>query len=251
MHFLRIGFALLWVGFFLSCEKEPPTYEYSLAGHGGSGFDMYDTPRENTPESVNYCVAFGADAVELDVQMSADGVLWTYHDEYLKDHSMICQQSSEALRQKSFDVYTLEETIAELPDVIDLYLDPKIYQTCQSNFDTAQFVSAIEKIQSIHHNDMAFLLSTPDLFEVVDNHNWTAYFTGVDYEDSKTRALENNLEGIMISLKDFSAERVSDARSSGLKTIAYNVRSAAAIEDAIEKQIDVIILDPVHLIPNY
>ncbi len=81
-NFRFFGAVLTAFFLFSFCSNdEVVSYDSTLLlGHRGSGSAAYnDSPVENTIGSVRYALEF-LDGCEVDIQMSADGTLWLYHD---------------------------------------------------------------------------------------------------------------------------------------------------------------------------
>lgn len=88
---------------------QPPPW---IVGHRGAAADAI----ENTLESLALAVAQGADMVELDVQLTADGQLVAFHDttlERLAGSPEIVEASTREQLQEQFD------PLASLPEVLD------------------------------------------------------------------------------------------------------------------------------------
>lgn len=61
-----------------------------VIGHGGTGFSDLSQYPPNSWTSVTEAIdRYGADGVEIDIQMSSDGVLFMYHDQHL-DAASFC-----------------------------------------------------------------------------------------------------------------------------------------------------------------
>ena len=193
----------------------------------------------------------GAEAVELDVQMSQDGVLFAWHNEFLEDKTRICAQSADVIQHKKNAPEPLSFVVPHIPENGILILDPKIYAFCQDDFDDSTFVSRLQSIAQAYNFEVYLQLSSSFLFPAAKSLNWPTYYAGYDYQDSKNRALSENFEGIALSNNVLSTEDVEDAHATSLKIITYNIRSAKALEQAIAKKVDVILVDQVALISNY
>ncbi len=56
-----------------------------VIGHGGAGFsDLSQHPPNSWTSATEAIDHYGADGVEIDIQMSSDGVLFMYHDQHLE-----------------------------------------------------------------------------------------------------------------------------------------------------------------------
>jgi glycerophosphoryl diester phosphodiesterase len=88
----------------------------ALCGHRGAGAG----PGENTLGAFRAAVAAGLDWVEVDVRLSADGVLVAHHDPTLRDGRPIA-----ALTAAESGCLRLEEMLAELPGHVAVDFDVK------------------------------------------------------------------------------------------------------------------------------
>src|SRR5215468_2634968 len=80
-------------------------------GHHGVGPNLGENPNipiENTVDSVTLAYALGARVVEVDVQLTADGKLAVFHNDFLSDFTCI-------------DSLTMDEVQARLPFVAELH----------------------------------------------------------------------------------------------------------------------------------
>ncbi|MCP4265812.1 MAG: glycerophosphodiester phosphodiesterase [Candidatus Brocadiaceae bacterium] len=85
------------------------TYGAELIAHRavvGSGF------KENTLEAISNSWKFGADAVELDIRMSKDGVIYLFHDKTINGTTVDSYNYSEMLK--------FDNTITKLSSVLNL-----------------------------------------------------------------------------------------------------------------------------------
>ena len=70
--------------------------------------------RENTIESFEKAVVWGADMIEFDVRRTKDNVLIAYHDEMIQGHSikdLTLGENSQMARNLGFDIPTVEEVL--------------------------------------------------------------------------------------------------------------------------------------------
>ncbi len=81
-----------------------------ILGHRGSP----RLARENSLASFNLALEEGADGIELDVHVTADGVLVAHHDEYLETHEIIAQTNYADLKRAQQAVGSDLPTLAEV-----------------------------------------------------------------------------------------------------------------------------------------
>ena len=94
----------------------------SIFAHRGGSIESY----ENTIESFSYAVDLGCEYIETDVQLSADGIPFIFHDDDLnrllgKDLIFNNLHSEEINQLRLFEVYqipTLKEVLKKFPDTL-------------------------------------------------------------------------------------------------------------------------------------
>lgn len=77
-----------------ACRKPDTALQASntiyVIGHGGTGFsDLSQYPPNSWASIIEAIERYGADGVEVDIQMSRDGILFMYHDQHL-DAASFC-----------------------------------------------------------------------------------------------------------------------------------------------------------------
>ena len=71
----------------MACKKEFPESNSKILGHAGESLLKSKSKNPpNTVESVRRAIELGADGVEIDVQMTSDGLLVAYHDGFLEGY---------------------------------------------------------------------------------------------------------------------------------------------------------------------
>lgn len=129
-------------------EMPPPPW---IVGHRGAGGEA----PENTVESFHLAVKQGADMVELDLQLTADGSLVAFHDrdlhllnqEAVPLEGLSLDQLAEAVfldrrgkKRRGDSIPTLAKTLATLPVDLPLNLELKRYGA-----DREALVSALDR----------------------------------------------------------------------------------------------------------
>lgn len=85
-----------------------------LVGHRGSGVNIGedpDRPIENTRESVRQAFQDGVKLVEVDVQITSDGVVVGFHDDFLGDFTCVNSLTLEELRARVGEVSRLKDIL--------------------------------------------------------------------------------------------------------------------------------------------
>ncbi len=118
---LGIGLAATAVATTLSSAGEPSIIEDIFAvdapfaiGHRGSGNNQGEDPTrplENTRDSVQDAFKDGISIVEVDVQITSDGKVVTFHDDFLSDYSCINAMTFKELKKRTEDVSLLKNVL--------------------------------------------------------------------------------------------------------------------------------------------
>ena len=277
MHFNRTGIGLvLLLSFFTGCEKKNwdinnlNNGKIEIIGHKGSGTSSASNPvPDNSMQSFrNALELYGADGIEMDVQMSKDGVPFLYHDEVLdtKTNMQGCISSYTAVELKECRYNNSNEQLASLEECLvycyslkqmpKIFIDTKPEFICNSEGYSAQQVL---DWYGAH------------LFEVFDaynlyNHAYVESGTAVliDYlkrRDNRIRFMLNGvipdhlplvdsmqIYGMMLGNGDIDAARVNLAHSHNLRISLFAVNNKNDAKEAIAKSPDFILTDDILLL---
>jgi glycerophosphoryl diester phosphodiesterase len=157
-------------------KTRKPAHRLAIGGHRGLGctdHDFYQTrrdiaslPVENTVESVAAAFAAGADYVEIDAVMSADGVVFTLHNVVVADHFFGTAQPAAPLHTLPFEeiaafktgrhangrIAPLSETLALIARVSpktlpwDVNIEIKGVQGADQPLETNDFIKRIADV---------------------------------------------------------------------------------------------------------
>lgn len=171
MH--RVIFVLVFFFLLTQCQKTDlsgvdnlRSNSIGIIGHGGMGFS---SPEVNLPAnslgSISKAVQnYQVDGVEVDVQMSADGTLFLYHDQRLQTLTdclgCLYQWNDEVLEDchyvRGFDTQrNNEQQLVQLQDALDLvyslnprpyiFLDLKTSLDCPNTFEYQDFLTKYQE----------------------------------------------------------------------------------------------------------
>lgn len=249
-----VGWVLAsWVSHGLAQECPCPGEDTVVIGHRGTGGDVDGNPfPENTLASFQEAVREGATMVELDVQLSQDGVLVVMHDDTVDrttDGSGCVAELDAAalgmLRAGGEPVPTLEEVFAAVD--VDLNVEIKVADEggrCPGTDRTA-LAAELARVLGAHAGERAIVVSSFDL----------AQLQAVREADPEVR-----LALLFIARGDFataaaegmdahpfvlSAQRaeVEAHRAAGLAVRPYTVNDAATMERLLRLDVDGIVTD--------
>ncbi|MEL6865788.1 MAG: glycerophosphodiester phosphodiesterase family protein [Bacteroidota bacterium] len=250
----------------------------AIIGHGGVGFPSPENERTmNSWEGINKAIfGLGADGIEVDVQISADGKAMLYHDERLQTLTncggCVYEYSAEELEDCHYRL-ELDERLSDasrlvrLERVFDLFaegerppwllLDIKLFSPCPLEVEKSVFLS----------NFSEELLSLIERYKATD---WVIVQTSslefiqklsAGNADLKLMLLISRLDAqILALLKDYSlyglgsensrlsAAEISQIHDRGLRVVLWGIGSRSKAVEAIQKSPDFIETDNIVLL---
>ena len=220
-----------------------------LAHRGGA-----DESFENTLESFDYSKNLGCKFIETDVQVSADGIPYIFHDDDLKRVLNISSRfdslsSQEIDKLKIFDQYRipkLEEALNEFPE-ISFQIDFKTDEVVAPALDVIKKTKSFERIcvASFNSERLKRVRSTyPDLCismgpnEVIKTliSSFGLYKGAIDGDCLQ---IPIRYYGVRVVTKRF----VKYLKSKGLKIMVWTINDVKTFEYLIELKVDGIITD--------
>lgn len=246
-----------------------------IIGHGGSGFaSLSNNYAPNSWSSVTRAVDYyRADGVEIDVQMSADHVLFMFHDQNL-DAASTCtgclySYDSAALTQCSFRSVQGQvpgDRLTPLEDVIRKFAampqKPMVFLDLHAN---AGYVDTRKEENGYYYNELIAvnrLLETYNAFDWVhiqsDNRRWMLYAKNafpkirilldyVEQTDDVDFAVKNGFFGIA-GYAGMPQDLINTAHSNGLKVQLYGAASKNDIVSALNQSPDYYLADNILLL---
>lgn len=211
-----------------------------LVGHGGSGPDA-PYPM-NTKEAVWAAMEAGANGVELDVQLSADGILVCYHDELLETltdcNGLVnaqywipaLERCTYQMADGRFPLMALESATNNMDSAATIILDCKLFAAGKD------WASYLDDFASSLHDHVAKLDVPKNMIiecqvtEFLDRFPsegpFSRFYYAKDFENGLATALAKSYDGITISADLISAEQVSRAQARGLRVAVFGVNTA-------------------------
>lgn len=211
-----------------------------VVGHGGSGPDA-PYPM-NTMDAVRAAMEAGMNGVELDVQLSADGILVCYHDELLETltncSGLVNGQSwiptldrcTYRTADGRFPLMALESATNNMDSSATVILDCKLFAAGKvwaaylddfagSLMDHAAKLDA-PKSMIIECQVTEFLDRFP-----IDGPFSTFYYAKA-FDDGLATATAKSYDGITISADLISADQVARAQARGLRVAVFGIDKA-------------------------
>lgn len=196
----------------------------------------------NTMAAVEQAMAAGADGVELDVQLSADGILVCYHDEFLESLTG-CTGLVNANRwapelerctyrdvEVGIHIMALETATNNMDSAATVILDCKLFAAGK---DWAGYLDDFAGSLTDHTaklNVPKRMIIECQVTEFLDRFPsegpFSRFYYAKDFESGLATALAKSYDGITISADLISAEQVSRAQARGLRVAVFGVNTA-------------------------
>jgi len=258
---MRCSYFIFSALLLFSCGKDSKNTQSIAIGHAAMGLEMsnsifHDNSKEAIDLALNY---FQIEGIEIDVQMSADGDLWLYHDVNLSSstdgQSCVNNLNSSTLKSihySSFHHESLQQLDSLLIDGFgskEIFLDFRHYNNCNDQkISFALFFDALRSLHIEEHLNIHGVVSDPSLLEYLEN-DFSIYFATDDFEEG-IQLLQNHpkVVGLVIRNKMLSEQQVKVLQLLGKKSVVFDIRSPASIKKAIAKNPDYIMSDDIPVV---
>lgn len=212
----------------------------------------------NTAESIEEALSSHIQGIEVDVRMTADGVLVAFHDEALKEGDACNGNVSELNAEnvlacststwlRSAPILTVEELLSN-PKLKSLVvsLDAKLaYGTTK---EVAAFADALKSLTA-QFPDINFLIESNNIgfLQALQSRSVAAdlFLNSSDAHQAVYTALENNLSGIVIEMNAISKEEIAYAQQQNLSVMIWGSGSVFSNRKAVQMQPDMIQTDDI------
>jgi glycerophosphoryl diester phosphodiesterase len=267
-----LAFSLLCVVALAGCKKEDFDIQNLNGGHilsmGHGGMGIHDAYPLNSSASILSCLNRDASGAEMDVQMTRDSVLVTFHGRDLSDgtdlEGLVHAHTWAELEQGHYDqapyqslpIMRLDRLFENLDDRYDhqYTFDIKLHRSTEDEpAYNATFARAL--VQLIDRfgiaNNVMLESQVPDMLTRLKTLAPTLrlFIYPIDFDTGLATAQALDLFGITISTDKISAEQVRTAHDHGFWIALWDVYSKSDNEDAIRKNPEVIQTDRLdHLI---
>ncbi|WP_299819887.1 glycerophosphodiester phosphodiesterase family protein [uncultured Pontibacter sp.] len=237
-----------------------------VLGHAGSGFMSPLNPFNPLPSNsmasiVKAMEEHGADGVEVDVQLSQDGVLILYHD---VDLSSMTAQNGFIENHKAADVIGLkykgglfydlfhDEEIITMEAMLQrfaTYPEPPVLQIDLRNHNPerhlyyAQTLLAMLQKYDYPFAKLMFISPDPDFLEAFRQVNPQAPLmldTGGNFDAALKTVVERKFQGICAEGKSASFEQIKQAKEQGVFVSLFGGKSRSRITKMIKLEPDAI-----------
>jgi glycerophosphoryl diester phosphodiesterase len=265
---------LLFICMLSACTKERVlTHQTLNVGHGGAGFLTY---RNNVPP--NTTEAFhrgffieGADAVEMDIQLTHDSIAILFHDTELDEatdcYGCVSKHDFEEIKNcrigtrngpldGDFTIPALDEVfdLLENTDAV-LFLNVKSHDPCiQDELKSYQerFARVLSRMIGERNLYQRTFIETLDIEFLqtcrAADSSFRFIYDCEDFESGLRISTERNYFGFAILNERVTAAQIQSAHDSGKMLIIWGVKLLAATKQAVAKNPDAIMTDDVRML---
>jgi len=249
------GYLLLLLIVLFSCRKK--NYDaVKIIGHAGSGLAVTNAPyHDNSLKSIQYALDMeGVDGVEVDIQCSADGTAWLFHDVLLNNQSngsgCVNSQSDGYLETLQYTT-TEQEPLSKLKELAfpfetkELFLDLRSSNECKNELIDVQVI--VQAIQAALTN------APPAKIIVITNQQqwihpfyqlgWTVFHEVEEVNTYLSGAYLSETSGVCMRNANISQDEVKTVQELGKQVFLFNVRSPKGIRSALKKYPDYLLTD--------
>lgn len=261
MRFVRWIIFMLLVFGVVGCKKSTMTKDTPIIGHAITG--LYNPQRiykDNTKEAFEYAVLFeGLGGVEIDVQLSADGSLWLYHDADLASQTntngRIAELTNDQLETVRYTTIQGEKltrlsdlSLDTAPPQFRLYIDLKDYNhRSMDSTSTIDIIEALHAFKSNHPNFSNIFLIVPDLsfMDQFEQAGFEYIFTDISgvSDGLQKKANYPTLAGVFVRNGAVDKAEVKQLRDEELKIVIFDMRTLFSIRRALAKNADEIMVE--------
>ncbi|TPE43866.1 glycerophosphodiester phosphodiesterase [Pontibacter mangrovi] len=257
----------LAIGAWLMYRHEEVKYKDVLVlGHAGSGFFSPINPFNPLPANsmasiVKALEDNGADGIEVDVQLTQDGVAVLYHDNFLQSMTTaeghIEEHPAAAVVGLKYDggffynlfqeeqVITLEallQYLATFPEAPYLHLDLRNYTPERHSYYARTLLALLRKY-NYPLDKMVFISQNTDFLLAFRNVEPKAILmldAGGDFEQTLTEAAKYKLNGICANGGNVTGAQVAEAKQQGLQVVLFGGKSPSRVSKMINMRPDAI-----------
>lgn len=256
---MRFSLFLLISVMLFSCGKKKDRYpSVKLGGHACSGLSVSSALyHDNSLEAYNYALSYNEiTLIEMDVQISANGTAWLFHDEKLSLESTgngcIPEMQDEELATLHYTTLEKEDLtrLGDLPGNLrgrHLILDLREFNSCSGELlDSLLIFTALEDATAHFYNGHISIVSNTNRFlQAFQSLGWTTYFNAYNTGHFMNYPDKQWYSGVCVRSADISEEEVKNIKSAGFQVILYDVRSPKGIRKAFKKHPDYVLTDDI------
>lgn len=249
----------------LSCQKKDfdivnlNNNQIDILGHAGMGISS--SYPINSFESISKSLAIGADGTELDVQLTADGILVVFHDQHLENSTnkkgivndltwaQIDGAFYDLIPYHDYNVIRLESVFEHTENLGDyrFALDLKLYTNQAKDVFFQQYASALNELLTQYNLPSKTIIESPDPQLLKEINQQNDGFNLFWYTNNITTNLEEAeswpIDGFTLRFDQATETEIKSAHDKGYLVALYNSQSKSENIEAIEKNPDIIQTD--------
>ena len=235
----------------VACSKSKSYDGIEILGHAATGLENISSPyHDNSKEGLEYALSMeGCDGIELDVQLSADGELWLYHNSKLEletnSTGCIPNLSCQVLKNTHYTSIG-QEKLVRLRDLDTSYfkgknvlLDIRHYNECAGQFVNQHvIINHLEEIGFAHPSSFQVkcLLSNPEWINDFQVAGLSILYSIYSLEEFNLyHSNYPDLEGFVVKNNDFSETEITEIKAKNKKVYIFEIRSPKGIRTALKK----------------
>lgn len=252
------AFFLVTIIVISACQKHKNSSSTKVIGHAATGLKLPASfYHDNSQEAINKALETeGCDGIEIDVQLSASGTLWLFHDAELSVETnasgCINSKTDEELEHVVYKTVR-KEKLTRFEDIPfqklvgkTLMLDLRHYNLCESSIiSSATMLQQLLKYGEIQSaNIEVYLLTNYEPWIVAfQNSPFKIIYSTETLSEAQVVMSNNNVDGVMIKNTQIEKDHVKELKDQGKKIIIFEVRSPKSIRSALKKLPDYLVTD--------
>lgn len=235
---------LLIVVLSLGCSA-PDTTGVLLIGHGGQGADGPNPM--NSREALLGGLADGFDGIEMDVQMTADGVLVAYHEQYLQGacNGLVNAHTWEQLRTcdgRMVRIDSLLNNALRSYPAAEFTLDVKLFAAGEWTAYLDTFSAAIADLAGTLHGGRPLLVEcqVEEFLQRIGQRSDAVhrFHYATEAASGIAQARSMNCTGITVHLDGITEDEAAEARAAGLELTLFGIGGQRTLRKALRLQPD-------------
>lgn len=251
-------------------------------GHAGLGFNSYVFPFNPYPPNsftaLKKAIEYGADGVEVDLQLTKDGVLVLYHDYDLANRSSlegcIGDKTWDELKNLTYDEGVFfnafqSEKIIRLDSLLSwfstlrefphLHFDMKPYNECnpENGYATELLMCGLLDDQIVKFNapteKLVFISARIPIIEELRSLNSeyiVSYEETEDFNRGLEKTIQHGIEILTIKPTLITRRKVKKAQSKNIKVLTFGAKSRSGNIKLIELNPDIIHTNNIEMLLN-
>jgi glycerophosphoryl diester phosphodiesterase len=244
----------LWA--LMGCIKQADSPQITVIGHAAFGLDVPFNPYPaNSISALDLLRMVGGEAVELDVQLSADNVLFCYHDTQLDSRTnlagCIAEKTVHELHNVHYSGY-VNQPVSRLDEMnfnglTTVFLDIRHFNPCTESY--IEKTRWLEPLQSFSfaqpHVNLFCVTNWSELAWYLHENGFQVALEVYGIPQILAAANHTPFPVILCKNKDVTAEVIQTVHELGKKVVIFDVRSAAGNKEAMGKIPDMVLTDAV------